>query len=81
MKFTSLVVSAAIAVSGVLATPTLDFNINLFLPSNHYGAPLAPWVKGSKPGWYYGNNPGAHPGIPCLEPVSYDVSFFICCMS
>ena len=25
--------------------------------ADHYGAPIPPWKKGCKPGWYYGNNP------------------------
>lgn len=38
---------------------------------NHYGSPQPPWQPGSKPGWYYGPNPGKAPGIPCLTPVSF----------
>ncbi|KIK68540.1 hypothetical protein GYMLUDRAFT_154451, partial [Collybiopsis luxurians FD-317 M1] len=40
----------------------------LLTPQNHYGAPIPPWQPNCKPGWYYGQNPGAVLGwvIPWL---------------
>ena len=40
-----------------------------FSAGNNYNAPIPPWETGSQPGWYYGDDPGAHPGLFCLTPV------------
>ncbi|KAF5362938.1 hypothetical protein D9758_007077 [Tetrapyrgos nigripes] len=55
--------SAVIApVSAVPATSSTNAALSITLGStmttaNHYGAPIPPWKKGAKPGWYYGDHP------------------------
>ena len=54
MRFASLFLVAVTAVATVSATlipPKLH-------KGNHYGAPIPPWVKGCKPGWYFGDHYG-----------------------
>jgi hypothetical protein len=50
-------------VSLVAAVPTAD-NLALsatlgssLTAANYYGAPIPPWKKGAKAGWYYGEHP------------------------
>ncbi|KAF8991981.1 hypothetical protein BDQ17DRAFT_1254364 [Cyathus striatus] len=38
--------------------------------NNFFGAPFPPWVHGAHPGWYFGNFPWLHPGIPCFPGPS-----------
>ncbi|KDR74146.1 hypothetical protein GALMADRAFT_269631 [Galerina marginata CBS 339.88] len=80
MRFATFAAVAAIAVSGVASTPVdlalpPTFDINFVLggfdlsAGNFYGSPIAPWKPGSKPGWYYGNNPNLFPDLPYLEGI------------
>jgi len=75
MRFTTLFTVAAVAVSGVVATPvTVDLDLGSLLgfnltPDNHYNSPFPPWQSGAKPGWYYGDHPGLFPDIPCLTEL------------
>ncbi|XP_006462998.1 hypothetical protein AGABI2DRAFT_194039 [Agaricus bisporus var. bisporus H97] len=82
MRFAALLAAAVAATTSVGAVPahqpveSRDFSFSLNLGdlfdgfdlsnNNHYGAPIPPWVSGSKPGWYYGPHPGDHPHLPCL---------------
>ncbi|TFK37656.1 hypothetical protein BDQ12DRAFT_607294 [Crucibulum laeve] len=72
MRFTALFAVASIAISSVAASP-LSVNLDLgsllgidLTSSNNFGAPHAPWVPGSKPGWYFGNHPEQHRELTCL---------------
>lgn len=85
MRFSVLLAAASAAVTSVGAVPAAnplgarDFSLSLNLGglfdgfdltnTNHYGAPIPPWVAGHKPGWYYGPHPGSHPELPCLGGV------------
>ncbi|KAJ7220607.1 hypothetical protein GGX14DRAFT_353991 [Mycena pura] len=35
-------------------------------PDDGYGAPIPPWEKGCRPGWYYGNPENAPSGLSSL---------------
>ena len=72
MRF-SIALTLAAAASTAVATPVeLELAARAGLGGmtfqNNYGAPIPPWKSGSKPGWYYGNSPQLHPGLPCLNP-------------
>ncbi|KAJ7594084.1 hypothetical protein C8J56DRAFT_1160785 [Mycena floridula] len=44
---------------------------NALTPGNHFGAPVAPWVKTATPGWYFGPSCGCGEGsLPnLLDPI------------
>jgi hypothetical protein len=50
-------------VAPVVAAPAADNTAlsatlgNTLTAANHYGAPIPPWQKGAKAGWYYGSFP------------------------
>jgi len=69
MRFTAPLAAAALAISGVVANPSLitprglNYELNA---ANHYGAPLAPWEEGCEPGWYYGHDNNLFDDLVCL---------------
>ncbi|KAF8804172.1 hypothetical protein BYT27DRAFT_6711260 [Phlegmacium glaucopus] len=75
MRFSVAFAAIAVALSGVVASPSglgdgdlddiLKFDLSL---GNKYGAPHAPWESNSHPGWYYGDKPGKGDKFPCLRP-------------
>ncbi|KDR74145.1 hypothetical protein GALMADRAFT_71683 [Galerina marginata CBS 339.88] len=78
MRFATFAAAAAIALSGVTATPVrraFGFDLTFVLGGfdlshdNKYGSPLEPWKHGSKPGWYYGSHPERYPYLPCLGGI------------
>uniref|UniRef100_A0A8H8CEQ0 Uncharacterized protein n=1 Tax=Psilocybe cubensis TaxID=181762 RepID=A0A8H8CEQ0_PSICU len=76
MRFATLASAAAVAVSGVAASPVTIFGFDLtgvigfdLTQTNHYGSPLPPWHPQGKPGWYFGNSPHLYPEIPCLSGI------------
>lgn len=75
MRFFTLFTALALVVLGVASKPlNIDIDLPSFLDadlaeSNAYGAPLAPWRSGSRPGWYYGKYPERHPSLRCLRGV------------
>ncbi|KAF9006930.1 hypothetical protein BDQ17DRAFT_248333 [Cyathus striatus] len=75
MRFAPILAVISIALSsiyGVSSSPLLlDLDISGIVGvdlshGNHYGAPVAPWQSGAKPGWYFGSHPGNHHELPCL---------------
>ncbi|KAJ3728135.1 hypothetical protein DFJ43DRAFT_1156704 [Lentinula guzmanii] len=44
-----------------------DFIVASLSASNHHGAPHPPEFAASKPGWYYGDDPGSADGLPWLK--------------
>ncbi|KAF4612039.1 hypothetical protein D9613_003800 [Agrocybe pediades] len=75
MRFTKVFAAATLALSGVSASPvTVTFDLIGILgfdltEGNKYNSPIPPWLHGSKPGWYYGNNPFAYKDLPCLVGI------------
>ncbi|KIK09524.1 hypothetical protein K443DRAFT_671425 [Laccaria amethystina LaAM-08-1] len=77
MRFTALFAVASATISAVSAS-TLDFS-SISLQSllggidvssgNKYGAPKAPWIAGSTPGWYFGSSPSKFKTLPCLSGI------------
>lgn len=81
--FSSLIVTIAAAIAVHGTTTTTDASLNAtdiqamaslntqINQDNNFGAPVPPWEQGSKPGWYYGDNPdnvpSFWPGLPWLE--------------
>ncbi|RDB21357.1 hypothetical protein Hypma_011385 [Hypsizygus marmoreus] len=71
--FTFGITSFAVAVAVAIATPvTVEVDLTSVLDvdlaeTNAFGAPLAPWMSGSRPGWYYGNHPERYPYLWCLK--------------
>jgi len=80
MRFSLAFVSIAVALSGVLASPLGEDQIqergnNLIIKfdlsiGNKYNALIPPWERGAHPGWYYGSNPQENDQYPCLRPDS-----------
>lgn len=84
MRFSLSFVTLALALSGVVASPTnagqpssvsvgiiVDFNLS---SGTKYNAPTPPWEENSHPGWYYGNGKpqvesNQYPCIGAGEPV------------
>jgi hypothetical protein len=64
MRFFALTaIVAAVAVllvnaPAASASPSAAALGTTYSQADHYGAPIPPWKKGCKPGWYYGDNPG-----------------------
>ncbi|KAF9022926.1 hypothetical protein BDZ89DRAFT_923339, partial [Hymenopellis radicata] len=60
--FTILTATLATAGAALASTASSDATLSAALGgelslANHYGAPIPPWQKGCKPGWYYGDHP------------------------
>ncbi|KAF8998243.1 hypothetical protein BDQ17DRAFT_1362265 [Cyathus striatus] len=72
MRFSALFAAAAVAVSGVSASPlVVDLDPTSLIgfdlsQTNFFGSPFAPEKSGAKPGWYFGEHPERHPDLPCL---------------
>ncbi|EAU81963.1 hypothetical protein CC1G_09149 [Coprinopsis cinerea okayama7 len=74
----------AIGAAGVGSSPvTINADPNTIFggvdmsAQNHYGAPIAPWLHGAKPGWYYGQFPWLWPWLPWLHgPVCSVLPWF-----